>query len=159
MTQKELSFRIRIATRGDIESLVDLMRGFYAEAGFALDEESARSSFSDLFENPSLGCVWLAEGNDEPLGHAVMTVRYTMEHAGLSGYIDDLYVRASRRRYGIAKSLLQEIVGECRRRECRSLYVEVGDNNVPALDLYGRFGLERFQDGRTLLHRELRAEA
>jgi GNAT superfamily N-acetyltransferase len=59
-------------------------------------------------------------------GHAVLTLRYTMEHGVLSGYIDDLFVKPQFRRQRIARALLSELFDECRRRTCKSIYVEVG---------------------------------
>ncbi len=133
------------------------MRDFYAESEFALDPEWAKASFVRLLEDAGLGCVWIAERDGVPAGHAVLTVRYTMEHGALSGYIDDLYVRPESRRRGIARSLVEKVVRECEQRNCKSLYVEVGEGNVPALDLYRDFGLVEFQDGRTLLNGAIRA--
>jgi ribosomal protein S18 acetylase RimI-like enzyme len=69
-------------------------------------------------------------------GIAVLTLRYTMEHGALSGYIDDLFVRPEFRRQGIARALLSELLDECQRRSCKSIYVEVGDRNVAAIELY-----------------------
>ena len=84
------------------------------------------------------------------VGHTVLTVRFTMEHEGLSGYIDDLYVQPPCRRLGVGGRLLQELVAECRSRGCKSLEVEVGQRNAAALSLYGRLGLHASADGRVL---------
>jgi ribosomal-protein-alanine N-acetyltransferase len=75
-----------------------------------------------------------------------------MEHGALSGYIDDLFVKPQFRRQRIARALLSELFAECRRRTCKSIYVEVGDRNVPAIELYSHLGLGPFQDGRVLFH-------
>jgi GNAT superfamily N-acetyltransferase len=128
------------------------MREFYAEANFPLDQTWADTSFSQLLEHSQLGCVWLAERDSVAAGHAVLTLRYTMEHGALSGYVDDLFVKPEFRRQGIARALLSALFDECARRSCKSIYVEVGDRNVPAIELYGRFGLGPFHDGRVLFH-------
>jgi ribosomal protein S18 acetylase RimI-like enzyme len=143
---------VKSATRSDVGALVDLMREFYAESNYPLDEKWAELSFSQLLEHPDLGCVWLAERDGLAAGHAVLTFRYTMEHGALSGYIDDLFVKPQFRRQRIARALLSELFDECRRRACKSIYVEVGDRNSPAIALYSHFGLGPFQDGRVLFH-------
>jgi ribosomal protein S18 acetylase RimI-like enzyme len=140
-----------------VGTLVELMREFYAESSYPLDREWAETAFSPLLTHTELGCVWLAECGGVAAGHAVLTSRYTMEHGALSGYIDDLFVKPEFRRRGIACALLSELFEECRRRGCKSIYVEVGDRNVAAIELYRRFGLEPFQDGRVLFHGALRA--
>jgi len=138
------------ATTDDIESLLSLMHDFYAESGFALNRASTAPALRALLSNPSLGCICLAHSNNSPVGHVVLTVRFTMEHEGLSGYIDDLYVRPQFRRRGIGHRLLNDLVAECRRRGCKSLQVEVGKSNVAALSLYERFGLHAATDDRVL---------
>lgn len=149
---------VRRATRSDLGTLVELMRDFYVEASYPLDSSWAARAFSQLLEHPELGCVWLAEHDRVPAGHAVLTVRYTMEHGALSGHIDDLFVRPHFRRQGIASALLSELLVECGQRGCRSLHVEVGDKNVAAIALYRRIGLGPFRDGRVVLHGVLGAD-
>jgi ribosomal protein S18 acetylase RimI-like enzyme len=143
---------VRRATRADIGRLVGLMREFYAEASYPLDRQWAENAFAELLEHPELGCVWLAEHGGVAVGHAVLTLRYTMEHAALAGHIDDLFVRTEFRRQGVGRALLAELMAECRRRDCKSVYVEVGEQNLPAVELYRRFGMQQFQDGRVLMH-------
>ena len=138
------------ATTDDIASLLSLMHDFYAESGFAVNRASAGAALRALLSNFALGCIWLAYADKSPVGHVVLTVRFTMEHEGLSGYIDDLYVRPQYRRGGVGRHLLTELVVECRRRGCKSLQVEVGHSNVAALSLYERFGLHATTDGRVL---------
>lgn len=128
------------------------MREFYAEASYALDQRWAEQSFAQLLEHPELGCVWLAEHDGVAAGHAVLTLRYTMEQAALAGHIDDLFVRTEFRGQGVGRALLAELMAECRRRSCKSVYVEVGEQNLPAVELYRQFGMQRFQDGRVLMH-------
>lgn len=146
------TFVVRRAARSDIGTLVELMREFYAESSYSLDERWAENAFSRLLEHSELGCVWLAECDEVAAGHAVLTLRYTMEHGALSGHIDDLFVRPEFRRQRIGRALLSELLDECRQRSCKSIYVEVGDRNVPAIELYRRFGIGPFQDGRVLFH-------
>jgi ribosomal protein S18 acetylase RimI-like enzyme len=142
---------VRLAEAGDVGSLVDLMHEFYAESGYSLDRPWAASSFLSLLGDPSLGCCWLACRGSEPVGHAVLTLRYTMEHGGMGGYVDDLFVRPRFRRRGAARAMLAELFAECRARGCRSVQVEAGRDNAAALRLYAEFGLVAHEDGRVLL--------
>jgi ribosomal protein S18 acetylase RimI-like enzyme len=149
--------RIHPATPSDVHDLVELMEAFYAESSFPLNLEWAATSFNALLSNPLLGCVWVARVGSHAVGHIVLSVRHTMEHGALGGYIDDLYVKPERRRQRIASRLVQALVGECNLRKCASLYVEVAASNVAALTVYGRFGLATVEDGRVLMSGALRA--
>src|SRR5690242_12704955 len=110
---------VRRATPADVGALVQLMHEFYAESGYPLDRQWAASSFLQLLSEPSLGCSWLVYREAEPVGHAVLTLRYTMEHGGLGGYVDDLFVRARCRRLGAARAILGALFAECHARGCR----------------------------------------
>lgn len=142
---------VGVATADDVGSLVRLMEEFYAESGFPLEAPWAASSFATLLSMPEWGRIWLASFRGEPAGHIVLTVRYTMEHGSLSGYVDDLFVRRSLRRRGIAGALLDELFKDCRARGCKSVQVEVGSANTAALGAYGKYGLTPHDDGRLLL--------
>jgi ribosomal protein S18 acetylase RimI-like enzyme len=71
-----------------------------------------------------------------------------MEFGGLSAYIDDLFVRPSHRRRGVARAGLEALLAECTRRACRSLHVEVDPRNAAARALYESFGLAPGTDER-----------
>ena len=148
---------IHRASPSDVRELVELIEAFYAESSFSLDREWAAKSFDALLSAPLLGCVWLARVDGVAVGHTVLSVRYTMEHGALGGYVDDLYVKPERRRQRIASQLLEALVHECGLRLCASLYVEVAASNVAALGVYERFGLATVKDGRVLLSGALRA--
>jgi ribosomal protein S18 acetylase RimI-like enzyme len=150
---------VRLATVADIGVLVDLMRDFYAESNFPLDEAWASQSFADLLANPAAGTIWLIDVDGRPVGHVVLSIRYAMEFAGLIGYIDDLYVRPDHRRRGAASAGVAMLVAECQRRGCKSLQVEVDPNNVPAIGTYRKFGMAPGTDERLLLKTNLPAPA
>ncbi len=144
-------FGARRATQDDIGTLVSLMHDFYAESHYPLDAEWATSSFATLLADPSLGGAWLVLENDKPVGHIVLSLRYGMEHAGLIGYIDDLYVKPEARRCGAATVALTALMTDCRARGVKSVVVEASDGNAAALAAYAKFGLKRLTDGRVLL--------
>lgn len=145
-----MTTKIQRATSADLGSLLTLMFDFYAESGFVLNYESTAKALQALLSSPSLGCIWVAYANNLAVGHTVLTIRFTMEHEGLSGYIDDLFVQPEHRRMGVGRGLLEELVAECRARNCKALHVEVGESNVAALALYAKLGLHPTTDGRIL---------
>lgn len=105
-------------------------------------------AFAGLIDQPAHGAVWIIECEGAPAGHAVLSVRFTMEFGGLSGYIDDLFVRPQHRRKGAASAALNALLSECQSRGCRSVHVEVGAHNHAANALYRRFGLAPGDDDR-----------
>lgn len=114
------------ATTKDIRLLVEMMREFYAESDYPLDEQWAADSFSALLANESYGGAWIACFDGEPAGYGVLTVRFSMEYGGLDAAIDDLFVRPSHRRCGVGRAVLDALFAECRRRKVLAVHVEVG---------------------------------
>lgn len=141
----------RRAGAEDIPVLVGLMRAFYAESGFSLDDAWAAASFATLLGDDSKGTAWIVTQNDQPAGYIVLTLRHSMEYGGPDGFIDDLYVRPDCRRQGLGRAAIETLLAESARRNVRALHVEAGHRNEAAQALYKSFGLDRLQDGRQLL--------
>jgi GNAT superfamily N-acetyltransferase len=136
------------ASSVDIPELVGLMREFYAEADLALDDDWAASSFSALLGDPARGAAWIAKVDNVPAGHAVLTLRHSMEFGGLDAFVDDLFVRPGHRRRGLGRALLTALFDDCRRRGTLAVHVETGEGNAAARALYAGFGM---RDRRRLL--------
>ena len=141
---------VREATKADVAALVALMQEFYAESAFTLDREWAATTFHRLLASPEQGKIWITLADQVPVGHAVLSLRFTMEHGGLSGYIDDLFVKPAFRRRGCGRMLVSQLRHHCQGIGCKSLQVEVGATNSAALGLYKQFGLRVVGDGRVL---------
>ena len=131
--------RIRAAEMADVPTLVALMQAFYPESDFPLAAAPA-AAFATLLADPRLGGVWLAEANGVAVGHAVLTLGFSMEYGGLRGFIDDLSVRPAARGQGAGTMLLAAAREGAVARGIRALHVEVGLENAVARRLYARAG-------------------
>jgi GNAT superfamily N-acetyltransferase len=147
----------RAARAADIPTLVGLMEAFYAESGYPLDRAWAARSFGALIGDPARGGAWLLQDGGQPAGYVVLTVRHSMEHGGLDGFVDDLFTQPAHRRRGLARAGLEALVADARRRGVLAVHVEVGVDNAPARTLYAAFGLAPRLDRRVLLTTTLKA--
>lgn len=146
-----MNITVRKATEADIPQLVGLMAEFYAAAGFSLAAIWANRSFSALLADQSRGAAWIVAEDAAPVGYVILTVRFSMEHGGLDGFIDDLFVRPLYRRRGFGRLALQALFDECRRRGVLAVSVEAGPDNAGAQALYASHGLALRRDRRELL--------
>jgi ribosomal protein S18 acetylase RimI-like enzyme len=151
------TFEVRLASHADVTTLVALMREFYAESGFRLDETWAAAAFNQLIGDPDRGAAWLIEERGQPVGHLVLSLRFAMEFGGLLGYVDDLFVRPEHRRKGAAHAALNVLEAACRQRGCHAIEVEVAPDNLPALAAYRRLGMSPGDDERQHLRVRLTA--
>ena len=131
---------IRPATANDVPALVALMTAFYAEADYPLPAGPAARAFHTLLADHRLGGIWLAEVDGAAVGHAVLTLSFSMEYGGLRGFVDDLYVSPAVRGRGVGLALLGAVRSACAERGVRALHVEVGPENATARRLYARAG-------------------
>lgn len=139
---------VRAARPDDVPALVALMGEFYAESGYPLPEAAAARTFAALVGDPALGQVWVLEADGAPAGYLALTVGFSMEHGGLRGFVDDLFVRPPARGRGLAAAALAEARRACAARGVRALCVEVGPANDGARRVYARAG---FRDTARLL--------
>ena len=117
---------IRQASRSDLADLLELMREFYAEAGYPLRPERARDAFLPLLDPGELGQVWLADLAGQVGGHLVLTFCYSMEYGGRSAFVDDLFVRPALRNRGLGRALVQRARAVCEGLEVRAMLGVLG---------------------------------
>ena len=131
---------MRQAAFADGPQLVALMREFYAEAGFRLDEAAAAQAFAAVLADERLGAVWLLEAAGETVGYVVLIWCYSMEYGGRKAVLDDFFVQTAYRNAGVGKAALAALPDLCRARNIRAITVEVGPDNAPAQRVYRRAG-------------------
>ncbi len=137
---------VREAGRGDLVTLVGLMRDFHAESGYTLVEAEAAAAFEALLARPGLGRIWLVERGGGAAGYIVVTFVFAMEHGGLAAVVDDFYVRPEARGEGLGSALLAAARRACEDLGARALRVEVGVDNDTAQVVYRRAGFQALPD-------------
>lgn len=149
---------MRRATATDLPLLVDLMAEFYAEGAFVLNRSLATQAFAALLSDDRLGYVWLIEASNSSVvvGHAVVTLCYSMEYGGLKAFLDDLFIKPAYRNQGLGSDALSQIRMYCQQAGIRAISVEVGPDNDPAQAVYRRAGFEPVVD-RLILTLDLAA--
>ena len=142
---------IERAANSDIPDLVALMDLFYAESNCTLDRTWAAESFELLLGDEQRGGAWIARSGNAPAGYIVLALRHSMELGGLTGVIDDLFVRAEDRRLGVGSALVNALLETCRTLGARGITVEVAADSPAAGGLYRRFGFIPDGHGRQVL--------
>lgn len=141
---------MREAQTGDVDLLVTLMREFYAEGAYSLNEPHAAQAFRDVLEDRRLGRIWIIQSTQNDVGYVVLTFKYAMEYGGLVACLDDLYVRKAWRNRGLSSDALHELKIYCENAKIRALTVEVGFDNAPAQTVYRRLGLTELPNRQLL---------
>ena len=133
----------RLADKADGDTLIPMMREFYAIDAYPFDEGAARTALEGLLRDPALGRVWLIHDGAEAIGYVVLTFGYSLEFHGRDAFVDELFVRPSHRQRGVGTRAMRLVEEACRDLGIHALHLEVERANAVAQRLYRTFG---FQD-------------
>jgi len=123
--------------------LLEFMRLLYAQDGLAFDEAAARAALAGIVGDRSLGLVWMIDEGSEPIGYMILTLGYSLVYRGRDAFVDELFIRADRRRRGIGRKGMAIMEQACRDLEVRALHLEVERPNTAAQGLYRKSGFRR----------------
>jgi len=126
----------------DVETVVGLMREYYAYDNLAYDENVARSGVMTLLRDQDLGRIWLLLDGDRVLGYVVLAFSFSLEFHGVKGFVDELYIREEFRGKGIGGRTLEFLAEVSRSLGISALRLEVEHGNHAALKLYKRMGFD-----------------
>jgi len=124
---RDAAFALRTATATDLEAIMAIERTEFPE-----DAWSAATMSAEI--GSALGRYLVAEAAGEVLGYAGVRV------AGEQADVQTIAVRADRRRAGLGRALLVELLAEASRRGAATVFLEVRADNAPAQALYARLG-------------------
>jgi ribosomal protein S18 acetylase RimI-like enzyme len=88
--------------------------------------------------------VILAKVADEAVGFALVRVVPTVLYADPHAELTELYVMDEFRQRGIASELIAFAEKVAAQKGARSILVQTGDDNLPALALYKKIGYEEY---------------
>ena len=130
------------ATPDDIETLIAMMREFYAHEDLTFDEAIARRALRGIVGDETFGRVFLIVSADEVAGYAALTFGYSLEFHGRDAFVDELYLRDEYRGQGIGSRALEFLTEVCAENGISALHLEVERSNTPAQAVYRKFGFE-----------------
>ncbi|MDI2586667.1 GNAT family N-acetyltransferase [Psychrobacillus sp. NEAU-3TGS] len=130
---------IHQATSNDLDSLVelfDLYRQFYKQAS---DLKGAREFLEErLIKNESVIFLAFDEGN--PVGFTQLFPSFSSVSMKRSWVLNDLYVKETARRKGVAEKLIRRAIAFAEESEAKGILLETAADNVNAQKLYEKIG-------------------
>jgi len=128
-----MSIKIRKANRQDYQEILLLIKEF---ALFQKTPEKVTITIAQMIASENLFQCFIAEtSNNEIAGFASFYFVYN-SWSGKGLYLDDLYVKASFRKHGIGKLLLETIVLLAKEEQCKKIRWQVSKWNSNAIDFY-----------------------
>jgi GNAT superfamily N-acetyltransferase len=129
---------IRLATVSDAEILAVLLDDFNNEFDSPTPgTEVHERRFRQLLATPTTFAIIAGE---QPVGFALLTLRWTIWYDGCVALLDELYVKPELRDQGIGTALMAAVETECRQRSVESIEINVYGGDTDARRFYERHG-------------------
>jgi GNAT superfamily N-acetyltransferase len=147
--------KVRRARPAELPTVLDLATAFYAEDGFTTPVSELRDNLVVLLDSDSARVAVVCDPEDEIAGFAITTLSFGLEY-GCVAELEDLFVRPTNRRTGIAGALIDDSAEWAASHRCRTLELVVAPNGNDVAHLFGYYARRGFVDeGRRLLTRNL----
>ena len=139
----------RPAAPADVDAIVAMMRGYYAQDGYTFIASEARDAALMLIGDPAIGRLWVACEDKTVIGYVAVALGFSFEYRGREAFVDELQIAESHRGRGLGREALEIAEAWCREAGVNALHLEVERHREAALELYRGRG---FQDyGRYLM--------
>jgi len=144
----------RVAGPGDLETLVPLVREFWAIERIEFVEAGVRRALAGILGDETFGRMVLIELGAEAIGYYALTLGYSLEFFGRDAFVDEVYVREAHRSRGLGMRALAHAEAQCAQLGVGFLHLEVDHVNPRARALYERTGFVRHE--RALMTKRIR---
>lgn len=101
-----MSAQLRLARPEDLDRLLAMVAACHSEAGRETDPDTLSPALSPLLDGTPLGCAYLIGPARAPLGYAIITFGWSIEAAGMTACLEQIYMRPAIRRRGIATEVM-----------------------------------------------------
>jgi ribosomal protein S18 acetylase RimI-like enzyme len=128
---------IRLADAETIDAVIGLFEAQLQEHGIKTSRDDLRFVVNTVIADRRCGFMLVASLPDgNPIGVAYASSLLSLEHGGVSGWLEELYVLPQWRGQGIGSRLITEVVTRARELRWRALDLEVDASHQRAISLY-----------------------
>ena len=133
----------RGATRHDAAAIIEFQRAMARETEeLELDAETVTRGVHGVFDDPSRGRYFVAEGGGEVVASLMITPEWSDWRNGMVWWIQSVYVVPSMRKQGVYAGLYEHVQQLVRADDSvKGIRLYVDRRNVPAQAVYARLGM------------------
>ena len=136
-TSINASVEIRLACPKDVPRLGELVKRYWEfEKVPGFKPAAIERLLQQLIAAPQLGMVLLSEVDGLINGYLIAVLLFSLEHQGLMGEIDELYISPGMRSRGMGAKLLAFAEQELARKGCVRMQLQIGKGNTIAREFY-----------------------
>jgi GNAT superfamily N-acetyltransferase len=130
---------ISLVDAQELPMVIDLFEAQLREHDITRSRDDLFAVAQTVIANPRYGFMLVARAPDGgPIGVAYASSLLSMEHGGVSGWLEELYVLPEWRGRGIGSRLIAEAIARAKEIGWRALDLEVEASHERAISLYAR---------------------
>lgn len=141
-----MSARLHLATVDDMPKLLPLVAAFHADHKILRTDDERANSLTPLLEGSPHGAVYVIGPRKSPVGYLVISFGYSLEMAGIDGFLDEFYIRPAVRGRGMGSEALVTLLNGLSQTSVKAIHLEVLRSENSAKGLYRRLGFEMRDD-------------
>jgi len=132
----------------DAGALHDLLNRQFEEHAIPVDAARLEEAIRSVLQDDSLGFILVARVAEGAIGTCYVSFTWSLEHAGKSAWLEELYVVPERRGRRVGESLLHAALRKAEALGCAAVDLEVDRSQARAENLYRRAGFCSLPRGR-----------
>jgi GNAT superfamily N-acetyltransferase len=136
------------AVHGDRETLLGLLAQQFSELEIPLAADRLAAGVDGVLADGRRGSFLIGRKVDEPVAVAYLNFQWSLEHGGLSAWLEELFVLPEHRGSGFGRELLLAACAHAADRGCAAVDLEVEGMHPRAARLYEREGFEPHRRAR-----------
>lgn len=140
--------RIAQAGPADRGALLELLARQFAELEIPLPAERLASGIDGVLEDGRRGSFLIGRIGELPSAVAYLNFQWSLEHGGLSAWLEELFVLPEHRGAGFGRELLLAACAHAAERGCAAVDLEVEERHPRAARLYERQGFQSHRRAR-----------
>jgi ribosomal protein S18 acetylase RimI-like enzyme len=136
----------------NLKPCLDLMGAYYEFDGIDFDPTRARRALEQMIREDH-GRAWMIQLEGKTAGYVIVLYGFSLEYGGRVLEIDELFVTAEFRGYGLGRTILEFVEAEARAFGAVLLTLETEADNENAQAFYGKHGFTKLE--RQLMRKRL----
>ncbi|WP_323782312.1 GNAT family N-acetyltransferase [Thalassovita sp.] len=137
---------LHLAGPDDLDCLLPQVRSFQDDRGITRSDDDRAAALRPLLEGSPHGAVYLFGPKRAPIGHVVISFGWSLEVGGMTGFIDEIYVRPSVRGRGIGTEVLTALTKALVGAGLKALHVDLNRGDEKSRDFYARLRFREHSD-------------
>jgi GNAT superfamily N-acetyltransferase len=132
-------YTINLVNDDKLDSVGALFEAQLLEHDIVTGRDDLKSAVQTVAAEPRYGFILVAsEVDGEPVGVAYASCLLSLEHGGISGWLEELYVLPQWRNIGIGSQLITAVITHARELGWRAIDLEIESSHRRAISLYAR---------------------